>query len=144
MNPPRIHGATLSAWKPPDVTSSACAAHNTTSVGVSFSPVSTWARYAPPAADAPDEPIPLHGLIPFLILISIPKSEPVLFNTSVAAIPTEFLVGSVGMPSLPGPEISVILIPESIFLPSIVSNGSSSANPNMSNPAPMFDVVAGA
>ena len=99
---------------------------------------------AAPAADAPDEPIPLHGLIPFLILISIPKSEPVLFNTSVAAIPTEFLVGSVGMPSLPGPEISVILIPESIFLPSIVSNGSSSANPNMSNPAPMFDVVAGA
>ena len=64
VNPPRIQGATLSAWNPPDVTFSACAAHSTTSVGDSFSPVRTCARYAPPAAEAPEEPIPLPGLMP--------------------------------------------------------------------------------
>ncbi len=144
VNPPRTQGATLSAWNPPDVTSSALAAHRTTSVGVSFSPQRIWARYAPPAADAPEEPIPLQGLMPFLILSSIPKSAPHLRRTSAAAIPTEFFSGSVGMLSEPGPLTSDMTMPDSILLPSIVSKGSFRANPNTSKPAPMLEVVAGA
>ena len=121
VNPPSTQGATLSAWNPPDVTSSACAAQSTSSVRFSFSPHRMCARYAPPAAEAPDEPIPLHGLIPFFILISIPKSASHLLRTSAAAIPTELEDGSRGMESDPGPETSVMTIPDSIFLPSMMS-----------------------
>ncbi len=144
VNPPRTQGATLSAWNPPDVTDSAVAAHTTTSSSESFSPVITWARYAPPAADAPEEPIPLHGLIPFVIFSSIPKSALVLFRTSAAAILTEFFSGSYGIDSEPGPLISVILRPDSIFLPSMMSQGPSNASPKVSNPAPTLADVAGA
>lgn len=91
MNPPSTQGATLSAWNPPDVTFSAWAAQSTTSVRESFSPQRIWARYAPPAADAPEDPIPLQGLMPFLILISIPKSASHLLRTSAAAMLTELL-----------------------------------------------------
>ena len=80
-----------------------------------------WARNAPPAAEAPDEPMPLQGLMPFLILISMPKSASHLLRTSMAAMLTEFCSGSVGMPSDPGPVTSEITIPDSIFLPSIMS-----------------------
>ena len=79
------------------------------------------ARKAPPAADAPDEPMPLHGRIPFLILISRPKSASHLLSTSAAAMLTEFCSGSVGMLSEPGPVTSVITIPDSVFLPSMMS-----------------------
>ena len=65
--------------------------------------------------------MPLHGLMPFLILISMPKSAPALFSTSAAAMVTEFSAGSFGMPSLPGPEISLMTNPFSIFLPSMMS-----------------------
>ena len=111
---------------------------------LSFSPHRMWARNAPPAADAPDDPIPLQGRIPFLILISMPNSASHLLSTSLAAMPTEFWSGSVGMPSDPGPETSEMTIPDSIFLPSMMSKGSFSASPNTSKPAPMLDVVAGA
>ena len=144
VNPPRTQGATLSAWKPPEVTSSAWAAQSTTSVRLSFSPHRMCARYAPPAAEAPEEPMPLHGLMPFLILISMPKSAPHLLRTSAAAMLTEFDSGSVGMESEPGPETSDMTMPEGIFLPSMMSYGSSSEIPKMSKPAPMLEVVAGA
>ena len=88
--------------------------------------------------------MPLQGRIPFLILISMPKSASHLLRTSAAAMLTEFCSGSVGMLSDPGPVISEMTIPESIFLPSMMSKGSFSASPNTSNPAPMLEVVAGA
>ena len=65
--------------------------------------------------------MPLHGRMPFLILISIPNSASHLLRTSFAAILTEFWSGSVGIPSDPGPETSEITIPDSIFLPSMMS-----------------------
>ena len=121
VNPPRMQGATLSAWMEPEVYPSAAAAHMMTSFMESFSPVRTCARYAPPAADAPDDPIPEQGRIPLVILTSRPKSAPALLRTSAAAMVTEFLAGSRVMLSDPGPCMSEMTIPDGIFLPSIMS-----------------------
>ena len=144
VNPPRIHGATLSACMVPEVYPSAAAAQRMTSLRLSFSPVSTYPRYAPPAAEAPEEPIPLPGRIPLVIFTSTPKSAPAFLRTSFRAMVTEFFSGSLVIFSAPGPSMLLMTMPEGILRPSTMSYGSWKARPKVSKPAPMLEVVAGA
>ncbi len=94
VKPPMSDGPQLSACMlPDDASSPLAAAQSSLDMGSGLS--RNWlAAYAPPAAPAPEDPMPLHGRMPFLMIMLSPKSALPISSTLAAATDAVFLVCS--------------------------------------------------
>ena len=101
VKPPNNEGATLSACKVPDEACSPLAAQIASSLNGNGQSSNRLAANAPPAAEAPEDPIPLQGRTPFLIVSSRPKSAWTFLSTSIAATDAVQLKPSYGTGTAP-------------------------------------------